>query len=421
MGSLITKDTHAIKAPQAVVHVKHSISLRQYKLWVILLQAYRDALDNAEKPDEDGFYRFSTADLKELFGYEPKKEELRGDFEKLRKEPILINYLEKDGTPATHGMGFISEWKVSTKAVRFKVPSLLEKVMQGLDQPKAIFALINWQIFDHFTGKYEAIIYKLCRDYVGAKRTPYFTVQEFREYMGLKEGEHGEFKALNRRVIDAPIQKINTSELSDVSVSVVFNREARRVLGLYFKVERRRQQVIPFEEFEESPAFRLAKVTIEASTQAEYLALRSPDDVADCIERANEWGEKRAKEGKPVNYGAAYRTAIVEGWHIQHRENRAQKEEVKNKKMASVQNEQDAKRDDELKIQAEKAESARIWAEFLTRPEEEQDALIRAVFEGKTVALASYLKKGKETQLVKSAVIVYLKSQASPATPSGTP
>jgi hypothetical protein len=39
--------------------------------------------------------------------------------------------------------------------------------MRGLDLPKAMFSLISWDIFNHFTGKHEAIIYKLCKDYIG--------------------------------------------------------------------------------------------------------------------------------------------------------------------------------------------------------------------------------------------------------------
>jgi Initiator Replication protein len=421
MGQVTKKTSHQLKAPQAIVHIKHSITLRQYKLWILLLQRYRECFEAQEEPDEDGFYRLGTADLSKLFGYEPNKDELRADFEKLRREPIIVNSLEKDGTPVLHGMGFVSEWKVSTKALRFKVPSLLQKVMQGLDQPKAIFQLINWEIFNHFTGKHEAIIYKLCRDYAGVKNTPYFTIEELREYLGLKPEEYPEFKQLNFYVITKAVNAINREQLSDITAQVHWRKEGRRVVGLFFEVARKRQQSIAFQEFEQNEAFNFAKITIEASSQAEYLALRAPEDVALCIERANEYGEQLAKQNKDVNYGAIYRSAIVEGWHVQYLQNQAKRKESRAKKMASVQTEQDAKRDDEMKLQTEKAESARIWAEFLTRPEAEQDALIRAVFEGKTVALASYLKKGKETQLVKSAVIVHLKALESSKTPPGTP
>ncbi|MBK9952943.1 MAG: replication initiation protein [Candidatus Competibacteraceae bacterium] len=168
--------------------------------------------------------------MREYLGYEPVKDELKIDFEGLRKEPILINYLEKDGTPVMHGMGFISEWKISSKTVRFRIPSFLEDVMKGLDEPKAIFQLLNWQIFNHFSGKYEAIIYKLCRDYSGVKRTPYMTLQEFRDYIGIKPKEYSEFMRLNQFVISGSCKKINQSDVSDIKVYPEFKREGRKVL-----------------------------------------------------------------------------------------------------------------------------------------------------------------------------------------------
>lgn len=405
-----TRDAYQVKAPQAIIHIKHTISLRQYKLWLVLLQHYKDGLLEGLEADEDGFYRMEKRALVELFGYEPTKDELRADLEKLRREPIIVNYMEKDGTPTQHGMGFVSEWKISTKAIRYKVPSLLMKVMQGLDQPKAIFQLINWQIFDHFTGKYEAIIYKLCRDYVGVRRTPYVSVDEFRDYMGLKPGEHEEFKALNRRVIDAPIKRINDSDLSDIVVSVKFNKSGRKVLGLYFQVDRKQQQAIPFVEFEDNPAFALAKVTIEPSTQAEYLAIRGPEDVALCIERGNEYGEGLNKQGKPVNYGAIYRKSISEGWHTQHLEKKTIAEEEEKKKRAKKDQEAREKGETEDQEKARKLLDSQVWESFLSLPEDDQDEQIKAVLEGKTIALAQYAKKGKTAPIVKSAVIAHLKA-----------
>jgi len=90
------KNIQNIKAPQAIVHVKHSITLRQYKLWVILLNKFRDCYEINEEKDEKGFFKISKKEIREYIGYEPVKDELKVDFEGLRKEPIIINYLEKD-------------------------------------------------------------------------------------------------------------------------------------------------------------------------------------------------------------------------------------------------------------------------------------------------------------------------------------
>lgn len=364
-----------VKAPQSIVHIKHSITLRQYKVWLVILQKYRDVYEEKLELDNDGLYTFSKSELDDLLGYEINKDVLKNEFEKIRREPIIINYLEKDKAPVTHGMGFISEWKVSSKTIRFKLPSFLENVMKGLDQPKAMFQLINWQIFNHFSGKYEAIIYKLCRDYMGAKNTPYMTIQEFREYMGLKDGEHEEFKNLSRRIIEGPIKKINDSEISDIQVEAKYKTAGRKVLGLYFSVSKKNQTSIPFPELEQNPAFQFAKVHIEASMQMEYLALRKPEEIELCIERANEYGEGEAAKGKEPNYGAIYRKAINEGWHTSYADKKAKKEAVETQKRKEVEKEQDA-----AKKKAAEAAKTDSWlretlAAFAELPEERKTEL----------------------------------------------
>jgi plasmid replication initiation protein len=286
--------------------------------------------------------------------------------------------------------------------------------MQGLDQPRAIFQLINWRIFDHFTGKYEAILYKLCRDYAGVRRTPYFTVQELRDYMGVGEKEYPLFKDFNKWCITKAAANINDSEIADIVVTPVPKidpKNGRTVLGLYFEVDRKHQQYIQFEEFKENPAFASAKVTLEPSVQAEYLAIRSPEDIVLCIERGNEYGEGLSKQGKPANYGAIYRKAISEGWHTQHIEKKKIAEEEENRKQA--QKDQEVRQKDQIEEEeaARKRLDSQVWASFLELSEELQDEQIRAVLEGKSIALAQYVKKGKTAPIVKSAVIAHLKSK----------
>jgi plasmid replication initiation protein len=364
-----------VKAPQAIVHIKHSITLRQYKVWLIVLQKFREFHEDGMKPDDDGLFSFPKSELDNLLDYEINKDVLRSEFEKIRKEPIILNYLEKDKTPATHGMGFISEWKITAKTVKFKLPSFLENVMKGLDQSRAMFALLNWEIFNHFSGKYEAIIYKLCRDFIGAVNTPYMTIEEFRGYMGLKPNEYKEFMDLNKFVIKKPVKSINESAVSDISIKIQYRTEGRKTLGLYFVVSKKNQTSIPFPELEQNPAFQFAKVHIEASMQMEYLALRKPEEIELCIERANEYGEGEAAKGKEPNYGAIYRKAINEGWHTSYADKKAKKEAVEAKKRKEIEQEQDA-------AQKKAAEAAKTdsWlrdtlAAFAALPEERKTEL----------------------------------------------
>lgn len=409
----------AVKAPQAIVHIKHSITLNQYKLWVLLLKKWRELYELKELPDEKGFYKISKEEIKSHIGYELSKFEFRRDLGKLRQEPITVNYFEKDDGEVLHDMGFISESKTYTKAIRFRLPSFLEDVMKGLDQPKAIFQLINWEIFNHFTGKYEAIIYKLCRDYVGVINTPYMTIEEFREYVGLKPNEYKGFMDLHRYIIKNPVNKINESSLSDITVSYSLRREGKKVIGLYFSAKNKHQTSIPFQEFKQNLVFQFAKIHIETSLQSEYLALRSPEEIELCIERVNEYAEEQNKGGKTVNYGALYRKSILEGWHIGYAEHKAQKAAIALKSEAekeAKERQADAERiekEKELKAEKEKKEkTSKALALFDALPEPQKQALRQEFAETLSdITRKIFMSKGEKSPINRHAFIKFLKEK----------
>ena len=258
--------------------------------------------------------------------------------------------------------------------------------------------MLNWDVFNHFSGKYEAIIYKLCKDYIGVGRTPYMTIDELREYMGVKPSEYAEFMKLNEWVIKKPIKSINDSEISDIVVEAVYNRNGRKVIGIYFTVKLKHQTSFPFVEPQSNPAFTYAKVTIPISEQEEYLAAYTAEKISLSIERANQYCEQLEKKQKSANYGAIYKIAIAENWGQQLEEQRAIDAEMKVKKS------QNKIRENEELLVAQlqnKSDWAMINQRFLERfkslPEDEQHALLddcikaqKQVF--KTMARKNYEK-----------------------------
>lgn len=68
-----------IKTPQELVHIKHKITLRQYKYWLLMLRSYRESCELGEKPNEKGFYCIPMSTIQSWLGYEPVKAELRED------------------------------------------------------------------------------------------------------------------------------------------------------------------------------------------------------------------------------------------------------------------------------------------------------------------------------------------------------
>jgi hypothetical protein len=409
------KKSRSVKAPQSIVHIAHTPTLRQYKLWILLLDDANNQRLAGVEPDAKGFYRVQKSMIDEAIGYEDKKTYLEHELEKLRREPIVLSYLEKGGEAVKHGMGFVSEWKVYSKTIAVKFPSMVEEAMRGLEQPRAMFQLINWEIFNKFTGKYEAIIYKLCRDYVGKGATPYMTIEEFREYAGLKEGEYPTFKRLSEYVLKNPIDRINSSVFSDIEVSMNTIRQGRFVVGLRFNVKRKYQTSLPIEDIEENPAFQFAKVAISPTMQTEYLALRDPKEIEACIARGNEYGEDLSKKGKKPDYGAIYAKAIKQGWHTDWREKQAQSNTEELVKKAKRQEETKRHDDEEAKLQAERAERERLLAEFDALPVQEKNQIAIEATKGDKIATAQLTKGGYESSIVRMAIARRLRERKKSA------
>ncbi|EOC13443.1 replication initiation protein [Neisseria meningitidis] len=136
---------------------------------------------------------------------------------------IILNYLEKDGRPVIHGMGYISEWKINNGKVFYNISdTILNELL--LKSGRSMFLLMDWSVFNSLPGKYCGILYKLCKDYAGIGKTPYFTVQEFRHYLGLNDKEYEEFRALKAKIIKPAIEHINNSENVDIKIIPQLNQ-----------------------------------------------------------------------------------------------------------------------------------------------------------------------------------------------------
>jgi hypothetical protein len=352
-----SKETQAaVKTPQELVHIKHKISLRQYKYWLLMIRAYRENYELKTPVSEKGFHRISISTLEDALGYELVLKELKDDLEAIRVEPIIYNVLGKDGKQVQRGAGFISEWGIASNWIEFKLPSFLEQSIRQLDLKTSIFQKINWQVFNAFSGKYEAILYKLCRDYAGVGFTPTMSILQYREYMGLKETEYAEFKDLNKFIISNPIKRINENGASDIEIEAIFTRSMRKIVSVQFKVKLSEQTMF---DFSDDPAFRHSKIVITIEQQKYYLSLKDSISIENSIQRANEYAKKKEDGGHPCNYGALYRTAIRDDWGVNFVDKRKAEGELVEKKNAKdnavISEFKEEQRQDFMRIQTAQA------------------------------------------------------------------
>lgn len=365
-----------VKTDQSFVHIKHSITIRQYKFWHLILTSFSEQLENGVEPDRDGFYYQSFSEVADRLGYEVARSVLKSDFEALRVEPLIVNYLEKDGLPAEHFMGFVSEYKISSKRIGFRLPSIIEKIIKNKEEHQQMFLLLNWNIFNSFSGKYEAIIYKLCKDYIGIGRTPNFSIEKYREYMGVLDGEYKEFKELNRWVIKKPLVEIQKSEFCDIEISVEYEKKGRAVIGLYFKVKPINCNTLALPEVVCDAAFKGALISIPLKDQKKYLAEFDREIIQASIDRANIYIEELKSKDKEVKFGAIYHKAISENWGVVQIEENLLKEQEKQEEIRKAnlaKQEQIAKEQEALALLEY---DEKLLSDFLSLSDEIKESLI---------------------------------------------
>ncbi|MEI7870143.1 MAG: replication initiation protein RepM [Candidatus Methylumidiphilus sp.] len=208
-----------------------------------------------------------------------------------------------------------------------------------------------------------------------------------RKTLGL-EGQYPSIKDFKKYVIDVGISQIN--EFSDLTASYTQRKTGRVVTHFIFTFSKKptsKQKAKPETAVAKPPKqplpeqpdwqgfFRLARVAIPPKTQAEYLKLRTGEEIELCIERVNEYGSEQEKAGKPVRYGAIYRKAIEEGWHEEKARQKAQQAEDTARKEASRQSAAEAKRAEAEKAGRRKMETELSAAWFSALPDDDKKAM----------------------------------------------
>lgn len=377
-----TKKAKDLKTPQSLIHLDHTMTLVQYKYWVLFLHDVKRQILQGVEPDEKGYYYISMKEVNALMGLSAtqRKSIIFDDLKALKNITVSYNVLEKDGTKAKIGHGLIYDWYVSNNRIGYILPKTFVDTMLQMDtDKKSIFHLLNWQIFNSFSGKYEAIIYKLCKDYMGVGITHKFTIDEFRKYLGLGKNEYTEFKILNHWTIQKPIKIINESEISDITISVKFEKQGRKVVGVQFLVEPK-QKALPFNENNPHIAFTGAKIPLSTEQQQAYLEKYNNEQIEAIIERANEYAQKLTDDGKKVNFGAVYNKAFGEGWGLETLEakKRAEAEAEAKRLEAKAQKEAERKAKAEVKAKekAEKERTDKAIKIFESLPADEQEKIL---------------------------------------------
>lgn len=386
------------KTPQEFIHIKHDISAVQYKYWFILIKVFQEYLLSGVEPDNKGFYSVPIAELEKLIGYEIKTKDLKSDLFSLSGTAIAFNYIKKNGEKVFYGASFLPEFEVYSKTVKFILPSFIKSILLGESEYKKMFLIMDWSIFNSFNGKYEAIIYKLCKDYLGFGKTKYFTIEEYRDYIGLKDNEYKQFFKLNEWTLSKPVKNINENELSDIFIKVEFKKQGRKVLGFHFEIKpKNKTPILDIVPLEPNPVFEKSLIPINPQKQVEYLQKYSDEQIKFIIDYVNAQNE----QGKIKNLGAYYHQAFANGYGLENFEAEQKKkaEEEKRKQEEKAKREAEAKAKKEAEEQEKKSreEIEKCLQIFEDLPTEEQENILNEIEEPLTGFLKDWFSKDRKS------------------------
>jgi hypothetical protein len=219
-----------IKA-SAAVQVQNNMTLLQRRAWNILLANAYDELPTEER------HQIGVHDLMRVLDFHSKNDDyLKVALEALVGCKVKWNVLDKDGTAVWGVAALLAEAVIKEGVCTYAYGPTFRKLLYN---PR-MYARVCLSLQNKFDSKHALALWELCIDYLGGERdygeTPFISLEQFRELMGITEGMYPTFKRLSEKVINPAIAEIN--RLSDFRVTVDYQRQSRKVAALKFKIRR---------------------------------------------------------------------------------------------------------------------------------------------------------------------------------------
>ena len=394
----LAKRNELIKASPAI-QIQSKMTLLQRRAWNVLLANAYDELPNTD------IYRVSVAELSAKLGFNSKNESyLEEILEALVDYKVRWNLLDKDKE---------EEWGVAVLLASANIKDgictygFAPHLRLKLHNPR-IYAKLNLRLQNRFRSQYALVLWEVCFDYFDADRdqgeTPFISIQNFKELLGLEKDDYPVFSEFNRSVIKPAIKEIN--DLTDYRVEVEQKRIGRRIAELKFRISKIKQisiQESVFPDVETLPAVAVElvqagvdrKVALRvANAEWDFVSpskLPVPGSYADFLSYISEKIEMSVDAVGVKNRAGYIVEAIRENYEDAElqkaRELRAEK--VKQKALEDLTTEFNAKRNTLLR------QAVHAQPELVERAAERiHSHIIRQRLEAHDTALTAYQKGG---------------------------
>jgi plasmid replication initiation protein len=222
-----------LKKSVGVIHSSGKLTLVQRKLANVLLYSAYDNLLTKRT------HTIPVPIMCAMLGWDAstRVDHLKEALSAIQETRLEFN-LKNDGKEKWESMTMLSYAQIENGVCTYRYD---EALAEKLYDP-AMFAMINLQVQRRIDSAYALNLYENCLRYkdTNTGSTGSWTLEFFREIVGATASYCDDFRLLNRKVIKPAIEKIN--EVSDIMVSVVYEKQMRSVVGLKFHVREKTDQ-----------------------------------------------------------------------------------------------------------------------------------------------------------------------------------
>lgn len=227
----LTSDPSFPKAKEAVeIKEPGELSLQDRRLFSHLIAIAYPRMMTAQEFDVH-----VSAVTKTGHGSHNSYDRLKNNISQLQKTLVTFYDPEKGKWQQTQLLGPCT---ISGGVLTFTFSAMLRPYLADPAQ----YSRISLKVLYHFQCKYSIPIYERLAAYASRHHnTCRLELEEFRQFIGIKDGQYSEFAQLKRRAIDKAIEEINKFspiEISNFSVE----RKRRKVVAVNFVVRKKTEK-----------------------------------------------------------------------------------------------------------------------------------------------------------------------------------
>ncbi|NVN91805.1 MAG: replication initiation protein [Desulfuromonadales bacterium] len=206
-------EDYIIKKHNAIIHRTHAATPTEEKLFSALLMAARAQMKSGIEPS-NGQFRTTIKFLRNFTKISATNNQyLKDALTGLQERPWQYDMFVEDKFQEWRSFPPISEVRIDKfGAVSFY---FAPTIMEALNNP-SIYTQIDLKIIRGLKSVYSIALYELGMTHIGERKE--FSVIDYRNYMGLKEGEYAAPADLRRHVVEPAVREVN--EKTDIRVEL---------------------------------------------------------------------------------------------------------------------------------------------------------------------------------------------------------